>query len=208
MTALTASANICHFQRSQILDLMCLNWFSPAWHCLSDCHSPPWLTFTVSLAPRPANITGRQCRWRRMDWSRKSSRRWPLSDLLHDTISPKWQKWRRIMCFKVKHGRDKTQQAPVKRMKKSLRRYHHTHVEAYLRSKDRFSMGRHRLAFYKIWFLKKETLLTPKCVHGYYGVQAKVGPAISLPLLPGTFTCVVGNLSTTTATKMDLLSSL
>lgn len=112
VTTLTTSANICHFQHSQILDLMCLNWFSSAWHCLSDCHSPPWLTSTVPLARRPANITGRRGRWRRMDWSRKSSGRWPLCDLFHDTISPKWQKWLRIMCFKVKHGRDKTQQAP------------------------------------------------------------------------------------------------
>lgn len=51
-------------------------------------------------------------RW--MDWWRKSSQ-WcyPLCDLLHDTMSPKWQTWRRIKCFKVSQAEIKTQQAPL-----------------------------------------------------------------------------------------------
>lgn len=37
-----------------------------------------------------------------MDWRRKSSQwRCPPRDLVHDTMSPKCQTWRRIKCFKV-----------------------------------------------------------------------------------------------------------
>lgn len=62
LTALTASANICHFRRAWILDLMCLNWFSSAWHRLSHCHSLP-LThhpffLAISLALCLSCITG------------------------------------------------------------------------------------------------------------------------------------------------------
>lgn len=31
---------------------------------------------------------------------------WPHHDLLHDTMIPKWQTWRRIKCFKVSQSRD------------------------------------------------------------------------------------------------------
>lgn len=127
LTALTASANICHFQRAWILDLMCLNWFSSAWHCLSVCpppltHSPffslhsylPFLIlylFIHLISQGSLRSLGR-LRW--MYWWRKSSQ-WccPLCDLLHDTMSPKWQTWQRIKCFKVSQAEIKTQQAPL-----------------------------------------------------------------------------------------------
>ena len=131
LTALTASANICHFQRAWILDLMCLNWFSlclalsvclpPSTHSVT--HSPfffplpsylPFLIlylFIHLISQGSLRSLGR-LRW--MDWRRKSSQ-WccPLCDLLHDTMSPKWQTWRRIKCFKVSQAEIKTQQAPL-----------------------------------------------------------------------------------------------
>lgn len=115
LTALTASANICHFQRAWILDLMCLNWFSSAWHCLSVCPTPHSLPLLLSPAiylsihlsiPLRLDLISQgirslgRLRW--MDWRRKSSQRCcPRRDLFHDTMSPKWQTWRRIKCFKV-----------------------------------------------------------------------------------------------------------
>lgn len=120
LTALTASANICHFQRAWILDLMCLNWFSSAWHCLSVCPLSS-LTSPFSLFPNYlcfhlsfyffislANSQGKQSLGRlRLMYLRRKSSQWyrPLCDLFHDTMSPKWQTWRRIKCFKVSQQR-------------------------------------------------------------------------------------------------------
>lgn len=119
LTALSTSATIGHFLAAWILDLMCFNWFSPAWHCPSAFvpAAPPTPSYPpciyisiypcISLTLRLSNIT-RLDRLRWMDGSRKSSQ-WcyPPCDLAHDTMSPKCQTWRRIKCFKVSQAQIK-----------------------------------------------------------------------------------------------------
>lgn len=92
----------------------------PGTVCLSACPphplhslSPLFLSLaihlsiylSISLYLYLSNIAGNTefiGRLKRMDRRRKSSQRYcPLCDLFHDTMSPKWQTWQRIKCFKV-----------------------------------------------------------------------------------------------------------
>lgn len=94
----------------------------PGTVCPSDSHQPltlpPPLHFSLSSYPpfypslhflmSPSNI-GRggeiwslgRLRWMDRRGGRTGCDACPRRDPLHDTMSPKWQTWRRIKCFKV-----------------------------------------------------------------------------------------------------------